>query len=230
MRNSLKEARNSINWVPLLSSAIAAFSAAILLIGSRATPPWLSFAEIVILTALTWLAVRLRFPFLIVVAAIAVGYPSVQQFASLGVIVCSHSLLTRTRFFANCNGEWSEGFAGAASGWLAALSLVLFQGAHVTSRDGLYVWGIPLATLSAAMCFAVLGELKARRTTAKAADRMPTRVLLVASFFVGAAAFLLAIVVLFVLLGGGGGGGSSAPGAWQSKPQLQPQPSAEPRQ
>jgi hypothetical protein len=229
----------SIDWVALQSGAIAGFSAAAIAgfvhvdVAQRGHDgsPWLGLAEIAILAALTWVAVRLRFPFLIVVAVIAVGYPSVRQFATVSVIVCSHSLLARTRFFERRNGEWSKGFAGAASGWLAALSLCLFRGAHVNRQHGLQAWVIPLAAFGAAICFAIIAGFKARREAETTARRMPAWGRVVVSLFVGAAAFVLGLAVtLLTQLDGVGNSGSSAPGAWQSKPQLQQQPSTEPRQ
>ena len=224
----------STDWVALLSSAIAGFSAAAIASfvhldaaqRARGGAPWLSLAEIAILAALTWVAVRLRFPFLGVGAVIAVGCPGVRQFATVSVIVCSHSLLARTRFFARRNGAWSKGFAGAASGWLAALSLCLFRGAHVNREHGLQAWSIPLAAFGGAVCFAILGGLKARQEAGTSARRMLAWGGLVASLFVGAGAFVLGLAVA-LLTQLEGNSGSSAPGAWQSKPVLV-QPSVAP--
>jgi len=54
-------------------------------------------------------------------------------------------------FFTHRNGEWSKGFAGAASGWLAALSLFLSWCAHV-NRGTVLIFGASRSQLSVLRC------------------------------------------------------------------------------
>jgi len=225
----------STDWVALLSGVIVAFSATVMTLVENSevgldvrnvTVPGPTLLDTAILATLTWIAVALRFPFLSVLAAIGIAFPKSRPFAENAVIICSLSLLARTRFFGQHKGERTERFAGAASGWLTTLAVLLFLRAHANWGHSLPPRSVAFATLVAALCFAILSRFKARRTAGTSADRMPTAGSFMASFFAGAASLVLGMVLVLAAvvmssLSDIGNSGSSAPGAWQSQPQLQ---------
>jgi hypothetical protein len=233
MVKRLLEALRSIDCVAFLSSAIVVLAATTIAVAENieaaedwrnASVPGPTIIETAIFATLTWIAVSLRFPFLSAVFAIGVAMPDLRTFAANGVIVCSHSLLMRTRFFDQRGADPKGRLSGSACGWLATLSVLEYGIARDYSGHSLS--RIALLPSAAALCVGIVAAWQARRTAANAWRT------LVVSFFAGVAACLtgmvLTLAALFIVsLSDIGNSGSSRRGAWQSKPVLV-QPSAAP--
>jgi hypothetical protein len=146
----------------------------------------------------TWFAVYLRFPLLSLLAVIIFAcVPSLRGEAANGIVLLTHSLLVRTRFFQHPSDRRS---AATVSGWLTTWSLLFADGVSDHRGVGWRDWCGPILTLIAASAFGGLAIANARREAASADRARAAREgSLLAAFAAGVGVSIAGFVVYFAV-------------------------------